>query len=112
MKEISIPKDTDLDWARVEYFQKASFICKKKPRNKALVEQILGTIRQNRKKYWVVAKPGRQIGDKPKVSKRFELPEDLCDWLKTQAEHEACYQVDIVVRALNVEREKLAAKVG
>lgn len=107
MLEISIKSSEDIEAVRESAFQKSSFICKKKPRTKVLVDRILGTITQSRKKYWVVAKPGRQVGDRPKVDKRFKLDPELVDFIEALAKTRRCYQVDIVEAALKEYRQNI-----
>lgn len=86
MINIKIGASEDRDEARVNQFGSATFECKVRPSTRELSARIVGTITQSRKKYWIVSKPNRQVGDKPRERVSVSLNADVAKAIREWAE--------------------------
>ncbi|HEY9737526.1 MAG TPA: hypothetical protein V6D06_14630 [Trichocoleus sp.] len=106
--EIKAPKETDFSDLKAvtqeEWFQqvfgKAVFISRTKPQMTVKQDNWKGTVIHQRRNYYVIAKPGRQQGDEPKVERKYRLPADLVKGIEERANSDRCNQVDVVEAAL------------
>ncbi|MBD2261354.1 hypothetical protein [Pseudanabaena sp. FACHB-2040] len=100
-RRIDAHPDEDPNQVMLDEFGKAYFLAKKKPTTAALLDRVTGTIVQGRITHYVIAKPARQIGDRPKVEKKFKLDADLVEAIEDRAEQDRCFLVDVVEAALS-----------
>ncbi len=105
LKTITAHEDENLKEILESEWGKSYFTCKTKPKTAALKDRVAGKITQpgpdgKRITYWVVAKPPRQQGDRPKESKTVTLPAEVVEATEARAEAEQTYFSTIVEAAL------------
>lgn len=100
IREVKAHEDEDLEKVREDVFGRACFISKTKPKTQELQQRIVGTITQSRKKFWVVAKPARQVGAEPKVRATLSLEADLHRRMEKYATDNGLTKTDVVEAAL------------
>lgn len=106
--KVTAPKETDFSNLRTvlqeawfqQAFGKSVFISKTKPQTAVHQDNLKGIVTHQRKRYYVIAKPGRQQGDAPKVECKYRLPADLVQAIEARAEADRCNKVDVVEAAL------------
>lgn len=107
---VSIHEDEDPKLVMESQWGKSYFLCKTKPKTPELASKISGKINQTviedgkrrRLAWWVVAKPARQVSDRPKERVTITVDSTLLEAVDARAEQEQTYRSTVIERAIRV----------
>lgn len=108
---VSIHEDEDPKLVMESQWGKSCFMCKNKPKTTEIANRVIGKMTQTslsedgkrrRLTWWVVAKPPRQVSDRPKERVTITLDPTLLEAVDARAEEEETYRSTVIEQAIRV----------